>query len=153
MTRLDIPTMNHVNSQSVGSDNDADLDWLAYQYVAGELREHDALAFEGRLAVDQSAREALAAAVALSQAIAIAGEACITTTHHANQVSLTSREKFWLKPVGSLVASAAAALLVGGMLQLFWPTKRQPESPFDASLLAECTQLRDVTADDWSAAA
>jgi hypothetical protein len=43
----------------------ADLDWLAYQYVAGEMCAADYEAFEERLAADQSARQAVATAVEL----------------------------------------------------------------------------------------
>ena len=44
---------------------DGDLDWLAYQYVSGELDDAQLEAFEQRLAGDQSAREAVAVAVEL----------------------------------------------------------------------------------------
>ncbi|MGC3969424.1 MAG: hypothetical protein QM775_19315 [Pirellulales bacterium] len=51
-----------------------DLTWSAYQYAAGELDAAAAAAFEERLAVDQSAREALAEAVSLSEAVCAAYE-------------------------------------------------------------------------------
>jgi hypothetical protein len=52
----------------------ADLDWLAYQYVAGEMSAADQDAFEGRLATDQAARESVAAAVELVAACQAAFE-------------------------------------------------------------------------------
>ena len=51
-----------------------DLDWLAYEYAAGELSDSQCAAFEERLAIDQSAREAVAAAVELIAACQIAFE-------------------------------------------------------------------------------
>jgi hypothetical protein len=48
----------------------SDLSWLAFAYVSGELFDDAAVAFERRLAQDQSAREAVAEAVALVGAVA-----------------------------------------------------------------------------------
>jgi hypothetical protein len=45
------------------------LAWLAYRYVADELSADEASDFEERLAVDQSAREAVAEVVRLSAAV------------------------------------------------------------------------------------
>ncbi|MGE3821931.1 MAG: hypothetical protein AB7I30_21165 [Isosphaeraceae bacterium] len=52
-------------------DPDRDLVWLAFQYAVEELGPEDADAFERRLDVDQSAREALAEAVGLTQALLV----------------------------------------------------------------------------------
>lgn len=46
-----------------------ELDWLAFRYVAGEMTDAETLAWEERLATDQTAREAVAAAVELYQAV------------------------------------------------------------------------------------
>jgi hypothetical protein len=143
--------MKEVDSNSVERDSDAALDWLAYQYVVGELSERDALAFVERLAVDQRAREALAATVELAYAVTLAGDAYVSTAKTAvHRVNLPRRQSFWLKPVGSLAASAAAALFLAAILQLLWPASHQAESAIDASLLAEWTEIRNVTGDDWS---
>jgi hypothetical protein len=48
------------------------LDWLAFSYAAGEMNAAEAEQFELRLADDQSAREALARAVELTQTVAAA---------------------------------------------------------------------------------
>jgi hypothetical protein len=48
----------------------ADLDWLAFRYVAGEMPAAECELFEQRLALEQAAREAVAAAVELTAAIA-----------------------------------------------------------------------------------
>jgi hypothetical protein len=47
----------------------ADLDWLAFQYAAGELQGAELDAFERLLATDDRACEALAQAVMLGQAV------------------------------------------------------------------------------------
>lgn len=49
-----------------------ELAWLAFQYVAGELSVADADLFEERLADDQTAREAVAEAVALFHTVCAA---------------------------------------------------------------------------------
>jgi hypothetical protein len=48
-----------------------DLEWLAFQYAAGELQGAEVDAFELRLASDLAACEALAAAVMLCHAVAV----------------------------------------------------------------------------------
>ena len=48
------------------------LDWSAFCYAAGEMSAAEAAEFEARLADDQLAREALAQAVELTQAVAAA---------------------------------------------------------------------------------
>lgn len=50
-------------------DSDNDLAWLAFQYAAGELSLEATSAFEERLDADQAAREALAGAVGLTEAL------------------------------------------------------------------------------------
>ena len=47
-----------------------DLDWLAFCYVTGELSAADVTAFEGRLATDEGACEAVARAMELNLAVA-----------------------------------------------------------------------------------
>lgn len=53
--------------------DDPDLFWTAFRYVAGELSLDAAAAFEAQLDGDQASREAVAAAVELSGAIALLG--------------------------------------------------------------------------------
>ena len=45
--------------------SETDLHWLAFLYVCGELSRADEAAFEGRLANDQAAREAVFSAAEL----------------------------------------------------------------------------------------
>src|SRR5687768_10629116 len=80
----------------------ADLDWLAFQYISDELPPDEALRFEERLETDQAAREAVAEAMLLLQAVAagakIAGPA--------------PRQRYWLQKAGWAAIGAAACLAV-----------------------------------------
>src|SRR5207253_583735 len=49
-----------------------ELDWQAFCYLSGEVNAAEAEQFESRLADEQAAREALARAVELTQAVAAA---------------------------------------------------------------------------------
>ena len=55
------------------SDAQNELQWLAFRYVAGELSGDEAAQFEDRLDHDQQAREAVAGAVELTQAVVASG--------------------------------------------------------------------------------
>jgi hypothetical protein len=55
------------------SDAHNELQWLAFRYVAGELSGDEAAQFEDRLDQDQQAREAVAAAVELTEAVVASG--------------------------------------------------------------------------------
>ena len=52
-------------------EHNTDLDWQAFRYVAGEMTEGEFDRFEEQLALDQSAREAVAEAAHLAQTIAL----------------------------------------------------------------------------------
>jgi hypothetical protein len=80
--------------------NSADLDWLAFQYVSDELSSEEAARFEERLADDQAAREAVAGAMLLVQAVA-AG---------ATLVSPAATHRSWLQPAAWAGIGAAACL-------------------------------------------
>ena len=53
------------------NEHNADLDWQAFRYVAGEMTEGEADRFEEQLALDQSAREAVSTAAQLAQTVAL----------------------------------------------------------------------------------
>jgi hypothetical protein len=53
-------------------DERLDLNWLAFQYIAGELSHRECESFEQRLTRDQRAREAVAEAVHLAQCTVVA---------------------------------------------------------------------------------
>ncbi len=59
------------NHETLGEGRD-DLDWLAFQYVAGELSPAEEERFEARLAIDPEAAEAVARAVTLGEAVSLA---------------------------------------------------------------------------------
>lgn len=91
----------------------ADLDWLAFRYVANEMDADELTAFETRLGEDQAAREAVARAVELGYAVAtvslnhevIAGSSVSTAEVAA------SANRGWLKPFAWMSAGAAACLV------------------------------------------
>lgn len=65
--------MNQTRANPMNADECANqLDWLAFCYAAGELDAAQAEQFEARLADDQSAREALARTVELTQTVVAA---------------------------------------------------------------------------------
>lgn len=59
------------NSSDMNGSSKSALEWLAFQYVAGELPAVEAEDFEAQLAVDQAAREAVAEAVAIAECVAL----------------------------------------------------------------------------------
>ena len=81
-----------------------DLQWTAFLYIAGELPAADLAAFEARLGDDQSAREAVAAAVELAGAAFLAGDGPILALPRRSPVARRVL-------AASLAAVAAAACL------------------------------------------
>jgi hypothetical protein len=104
---------------------DLDLAWLAFQYVAGELTRPEHEAFEQRLDHDQSAREAVAQAVALVEALG----------------TRPAPIRFPIRRVAAVLAMAACLLVGVG----FWfrPTS-QPRSDSPG------TSAPDSVAQTWS---
>jgi len=105
-----------------------DLDWLAFCYSAGELSPADAQAFEVRLADEQAARESLARAVELSQAIAAA------ETQSDYAVSPAVRTKDWSSRLSWMAVGGVASLL----LALLWsgivgPTRTAKQRKMNAA--------------------
>lgn len=110
------------------------LDWLAFQYVAGEMSPPEADAFEARLLDDQHAREAVAAAVELCQAVeatcSMASDAVPATVLSA------SRSATWMVPAAWLTLGAAACLLV--VASIHWlDSSTPPASKWVASSASE----------------
>ena len=63
-----------MNDKTTNKSNEVksnDIDWLAFQYLTGDLPDDAVARFESSLASDQPAREALARAVELTQAVAL----------------------------------------------------------------------------------
>jgi len=92
-----------------------ELDWLAFRYIANEMTAIEADSFESRLADDQAAREAVARAVELAQAVACVPTSIILfqATHRA--LANTSRPYFGRRPLRWIAAAAAVVLGVVGV--------------------------------------
>jgi hypothetical protein len=110
--------------------NPNDLDWLAFCYAAGELDAAEADQFEARLADDQSAREALARAVELTQTVAAAESQCgdflvpaRNTVVAAHAQSEWNKRLSWMA-IGGL-ASLLLALLWSGVVGPTWQTAQR----------------------------
>ena len=88
-----------------------ELEWSAFCYAAGEMSPADAAAFEQRLAEDQTAREALARAVELTEVVATA-ESLEPLVTVRSQSTTWSRRVAWMA-IGS-AASVLAVLLWTG---------------------------------------
>jgi len=90
-----------------------DLDWLAFRYVAGELTPDQTTQFERRLADDQTARDAVAETVGLAQAIGALDAAEWAALECPATASLAaSVKRGWARPLGWMLAGAAASLLL-----------------------------------------
>ena len=120
-----------------------ELDWLAFCYVSGELQGDERSAFESRLADDQSAREALALAVELMQAIGVVEtheNECVVPAANQRRLTTWPRRIAWM----SLGASAALVLAVVWS-QLDTITAIFAPPPFDRRELAEVwSQTRET---------
>lgn len=89
---------------------ESDRDWLAFRYIAGELSAEDVAAFEMELETSQPAREAVARAVELSQAVAIAESQQVELVGSAGR---RSGRDYWSYGFGGICAGAAAASIAG----------------------------------------
>jgi len=89
----------------------SDVDWTAFQYLAGELNDEAAHGFEACLESDQGAREALARAVQLSQAVAVV-EATRQPSIHAVVPASDQTNPIWMAPTAWLAIAALACVAV-----------------------------------------
>ena len=96
------------------SPNDRSLNWLAVQYVLGELPESEMFAFEERLASDSTACEAVAAATRLTLTLQAAMTDVVTVA--APQVATPSVRPAQTTPRGSWLALAGATTAAAGLL-------------------------------------
>src|SRR5262249_50677527 len=104
--------------------SDSDLNWLALRYVTGEMADAELATFEETLAESQPAREAVAAAVLLAQAVALADR----TPAGVPTAGLTVVRPTWRGRLSWALVGAAASLLLAGGLQL-WRDSRQAPNP------------------------
>ena len=106
------------------TDHNSDLDWLAFCYAAGELDSAQTELFEARLADDQTAREALARAVELTQTVAAAETQCGDFVVPAHRASETWNQRLSWMAIGG-VASLLLALLWSGFVGPTWHTAQR----------------------------
>lgn len=99
-------------------DEREELEWCAFRYVAGEMSPAEAAMFEGRLADDQPARDAVCRAVALAGRLASARPQLspVSETDRAAPVARDPRPRRiaapTLREIGWMAVGAAATLLV-----------------------------------------
>ena len=115
-----------------------ELSWQAFLYACGEMPPEDAEAFEESLAVDQAAREALAHAVLVGQAVTTAAAAtdpiAVPVTGGTQRLSLARSV--------ALVAGLLLAFGVGWVVSQSWNVT-QPGDSFD---VAEGSSVTDFDA-------
>ena len=122
-----------------------DLDWLAFCYVADELADSDRAAFEARLADDQAAREAVAHAVELTQAVAVMLRERAEPHRPVLAPAAITRRTTWPRRLAWMSVGASAALVLVAVA-LNWRTiaGRFDSTPVDYGQLAEVwSQTRD----------
>ena len=91
-----------------------ELAWQAFRYIAGEMTRDEHERFAERLAEDQDAREAVAAAVEVSQATAIA----LATQPAASRRTSPNHEHRSLRWLWATLATAAGIAVMWGASQL-----------------------------------
>jgi anti-sigma factor RsiW len=92
-----------------------ELDWQAFCYLSGELNEAETEQFEARLADDQAAREALARAVELTQAVAAAESQAGAVVIPAGRGAADWSTRVSWMAVGGLAAVLLAILWSGAV--------------------------------------
>ncbi len=98
-----------MNMQSNDPQHDAELSWLAEQYVLGELAMGEFELFEVRLATEQEAREAVGQAMALVASVRMAeansAAPSVVTVRRSSSVWIS--RVLWLSGVAAALALAA----------------------------------------------
>ena len=120
---------------------ESDLHWKAFLYVSGELTVDESMSFERLLAEDQEAREAVALAVELTQALAIVGPL-------PRSVSRKWSNRRVLAWAGSMAAAACLAVAIVPILRPVVPTESQGDT---SSVALAWSGLRVGPDADWTA--
>ena len=118
-----------------------ELLWSAFRYVSGEMDADEQAAFESKLADDQSAREAVADAVALGVA------AAHTRPVAAKSAAAHPRLREWLA-VGVAAGLLGALFALGRPAQNDRGTSSEPFSLATAELAETWAQTRSAVTDD-----
>ena len=131
-----------------------DLNWQALRYVASEMDPPERDGFERRLADSQAAREAVAEAVELTQAVKFVLQAEPVTP--AKSPASFGFSSWWL---GAAMGSAACLLIMLGIQQANKPERaaaHDPDSPAATSqdngaLAARWSEVRQRENNRWNA--
>jgi hypothetical protein len=128
-----------------------ELDWSAFCYAAGELSADEAAAFEARLADDQSAREALARAVELTQVVATA-QSLAPVTLARPQSANWSKRLAWMAigSAASLLAVLAVVAVLDSSGSTSWRGNDEVVTADRAELAAAWSQTRQELAESDS---
>ncbi len=136
--------------------NRTDLDLLAFQYIADELDDRAAAQFEEQLAADQSAREAVAAAVELTQSLLRSAATHSRAQHSATVGAMPAnhRQQNLRRRLGWAVVSVAA-LCVWFVASLLLVSDQAPEevAQRDPSTVGPVSQVVGTSEVDASTAA
>ncbi|HUG92976.1 MAG TPA: hypothetical protein VML55_19200 [Planctomycetaceae bacterium] len=114
-------TSSHIAECELGPADD--LGFEAFRYVAGEMADAESAAFEQRLAADQQAREAVARAVEIAQAVTVLGPQAVAA---AGPAFASVRRPSRRAALVMLVATVAACLLLAVALDPFGRSGRDP---------------------------
>jgi hypothetical protein len=120
----------------MANQRDREIDWQAFLYVAGDMSPADAATFEDRLACDQEAREAVAAAAELIGTLA------------ASRPTAT-RGLPVLPTADCRTRRVAAAATIAASLLVCWSLVRSPQGPSSPSG-EEARQLISFWSEAWS---
>ncbi|MFO0869082.1 MAG: hypothetical protein U0935_09010 [Pirellulales bacterium] len=99
----------------------ADLDLLAFRYIAGELKPDEAADFESRLADDQAAREAVARTWEIAQTVSWieAASSAPRSDRPLPSAPAPTVARSWLTAAGWMVTGSLACLLLLALTNLW----------------------------------
>lgn len=135
--------MHNTGSAAAGMPANAELDWLAFRYIAGELSPVEGQAFEARLESDLAACEAVARAVQFAETMTlgvgsaskvVASPAVVARSGLAAGRNWSTARRWALTAV-----SGAAALVVVGVLSLRTEPRTEVAEP----------SVVEIWADSW----
>lgn len=93
-----------------------ELQWLAFQYIAGELGPDESATFESRMANDPAACEAVAEAVELAELMVLAENRVV------QPVAVSKSNSVWTRRLAWMACGAAACLMFVLLARPFGPT-------------------------------
>jgi len=120
----------------------SELEWRAFCYIGGELSSEEATEFENVLAEDQMAREAVAAAVEMSQEISVAHQFELVRATGNLKTSDKASEQSYSRRISWLWVSLSVGLVVASGWLCYTAlqhsqTQRSPSKPAFKNLTAD----------------